>query len=256
MGKIVLILALIIFTPQAMSLGQNGHRIVAQIAEDNLTPTAKKNISQLIKGVPLAKLSTWPDEIRSDKKWKHTAPWHYISVADDEKVSDVKAGREGNILVAMGNMEKTLSDPKASNQNKWQALAFYVHFVADLHQPFHVGRKEDRGGNDIKLSWFGEYSNIHRVWDTDLIEHQRMSYTEYADFINDIEPKTIAKWQSSDKLDWAQESKDLREHVYNLPENGRLHYEFAYKNTPIINKRMAQAGFRLAAKLNQWFGKK
>ncbi|WP_144395475.1 S1/P1 nuclease [Pleionea sediminis] len=239
---------------QCLAFGQNGHRIVAHIAEQNLNKTAKERISQLIQGVPLAKLSTWPDDIKSDERWDHTGPWHYISIADDESFGEVERSKEGDILKSLNQSEKTLSSQTASPQEKWQALAFYVHFVADIHQPFHVGRKDDRGGNDIKVSWFGNYSNLHRVWDTDLIRNQNMSYTEYADFIDDVSPDVIKQWQKSSYIDWAKESKELRATLYDFPQGGRLHYEFAYKNTPIINKRLAQAGFRLAAKLNTLFG--
>lgn len=256
MKKKIIPLVLAMASTQALALGQNGHRVVAHIAEQNLTAQAKKEIQKLVNNVPLAKLSTWPDEIRSDDKWKHTTSWHYISVADDEKVSEAKRSDKGDILEAMQRMTTTMKSNSASEAEKWQALAFYIHFVGDIHQPLHVGRKEDKGGNDVKVSWFGDYSNLHKVWDTDLIEYQNMSYTEYADFIDDVSQEKIDQWQNSSEQDWAVESWRLRQKIYNIPKSGRLHYEFTYINSPIINERMAQAGFRLAAKLNKIFGKK
>jgi len=240
---------------QAFSFGKNGHRIVAHIAEQNLTQAAKINLKKLTKGVPLAKLSTWADEIRSEEKWKDSSPWHYVSVADDVALKNVKHTHKGDILEKLQQVEKQLMNGN-DIQQRWQALAFYIHLVGDVHQPLHVGRKEDRGGNKIKLSWFGDYTNLHKVWDTDLIEFQGLSYVEYADFIDEIDSSLIKQWQSSDYLDWAEESKAMRGNVYDLPESGKLHFEFTHKYTPIINQRLAQAGFRLAAKINQFFDEK
>ena len=204
-------------------------------------------------GDPLAKLANWPDSIRSDKNWDYAKPWHYISIDDDEVFNGLLRNEAGDILQALSDFEKKLRDKTISMQEKWQALAFYIHFVGDIHQPLHVGRRDDRGGNDITVTWFGKTKRLHAVWDSSIIENQKLSYTEYADFLNNLSADTINLWQNAVYLDWAKESKALRQGVYDLPENKELSYQYAYKNTPILNERVAKAGIRLAGMLNDIF---
>ncbi len=237
----------------AWALGPNGHRIVAKIAEDNLEPGAKKALMQITNGDPLAKLANWPDSIRSDKNWDHAKPWHYISIDDDEIFNGLQRNKAGDILTALADFEQKLRDKKTSKKAQWQALAFYIHFVGDIHQPLHVGRRDDRGGNEITVKWFGKPTKLHAVWDSSIIENQQLSYTEYADFLNNQTVATINLWQNSDYLDWAQDSKSKRQCVYGFAKDKELGYQYAYENTPILNEQMSKAGIRLAGKLNDIF---
>jgi hypothetical protein len=239
----------------ALALGPNGHRIVAKIAEDNLDPSAKQALMQITNGDPLAKLANWPDNIRSDKNWDYAKPWHYISVDDDELFNGLVRNKAGDILKALSDFEKKLRDPNLSKKEKWQALAFYIHFVGDIHQPLHVGRRDDLGGNTITVKWFGKPTKLHAVWDSSIIERQQLSYTEYAHFLNNQTPETVTLWQKAVYLDWAKESKSKRERVYDFPEDKELGYEYVYKNTPLLNERIAKAGIRLAGMLNNIFKK-
>lgn len=237
----------------ASALGPNGHRIVAKIAEDNLNPAAKMALMEITNGDPLAKLANWPDSIRSDEHWDYAKPWHYISIDDDEVFTGLKRSEAGDILKALSDFEKKLRDKTISKQEKWQALAFYIHFVGDIHQPLHVGRRDDRGGNDITVKWFGKPTKLHAVWDSSIIEKQQLSYTEYADFLNNYDVDTINAWQSTEYLDWAKDAKAHRQNVYDFPKDNELGYQYAYKNTPILNEQMSKAGIRLAGMLNSIF---
>lgn len=237
----------------AFALGPIGHRVVAQIAEDNLTPFAKKSLMQITKGEPLAKLSTWPDEIRSDDKWAHSHAWHYISIDDDESFNGLKRSKKGDILKALSDFEKVLRNKAASEEKRWQALAFYIHFIGDIHQPLHVGNRDDKGGNKVKVTWFGKPTNLHTVWDSSLINNQQLSFSEYANFLNHKTPDTIKLWQNSVYLGWAAESKVLRAAAYKYSEDGNLGYRYDYINTPLLNEQMSKAGIRLAGMLNDIF---
>ncbi|QDE29918.1 S1/P1 nuclease [Shewanella polaris] len=250
-------ISLTLSTP-AEAFGQLGHRIVGQIAQDNLIPKAQQKINQLTDGESLAQISTWADEIRSDKTWDRAAPWHYISIEDDETWQSVKRNPDGDIIESLQRFEKVLKNPKASQQDKWQALAFYVHFVGDIHQPLHVGHSHDKGGNTIKIKWFGDDTNLHTVWDSKLIEQQQLSYTEYSHFLNRITDKQRTLWVGKSYFQWADESKQLRENTYQLEKNYQgeddLRFHYVFINTPIIEQRLQQAGIRLAEKLNAIFG--
>ncbi|MEZ9537426.1 S1/P1 nuclease [Shewanella sp. 10N.286.51.B8] len=248
-------LALSVFTSQqAQAFGQLGHRIIGEIAQNNLSKTAQEKINQLTKGESLAQMSTWADEIRSDKNWYHSSPWHYVSIDDGKTWDTVTRNPKGDIIERLEKYEQVLKSTTTPEQEKWQALAFYVHFVGDIHQPLHVGHSHDRGGNAVKLKWFGDDTNLHSVWDSKLIEHQKLSYTEYTKFISRISAKDISDWQGQNYYVWADESKALRDAAYELEKNRDdqpdLRFQYIFDHTPTVELRMQQAGIRLAEKLN------
>ncbi|GLS84057.1 S1/P1 nuclease [Paraferrimonas haliotis] len=247
------------FSSGVLAWGQTGHRIVAEIGENQLNDKARAAIAEIVGEQKLAILSTWPDEIRSDTKYPQTFPWHYVSINDDESVYDFhNRSDKGDVLEALYRFEKKLRDPKLSQQQKWQALSFYIHFVGDIHQPLHVGNRHDRGGNNVKVKWFGVDSNLHRVWDSQMIDAYGLSYTEYVDFLSIVPKDVQQQWAKNSYEDWANESKNMREKVYKLEQNRKgeddLGYKYGYWNRPDMEKRLQQAGYRLGAKLNEIFG--
>ncbi|WOT04438.1 S1/P1 nuclease [Shewanella youngdeokensis] len=243
----------------AHSYGQLGHRIVGEIAQHNLTTSTQEQINALTNGESLAQMSTWADEIRSDPKWSHASPWHYITLEDDDSWSTVERSADGDIITGLEKYEKVMVSPTATQQEKWQALAFYVHFVGDIHQPLHVSSAADRGGNTVKLKWFGNDTNLHSVWDSKLIEHQKLSYTEFAKFIGRVSKEDVKKWQGKSYYEWASESRSMRYATYELETNrdGQpdLRFQYVFDHTPTAELRLQQAGFRLAEKLNEIFSK-
>ena len=252
MKKLILtLLSFCLFSSQAYAWGQNGHRIVGEIAQKHLGPNAKKEVAKLLGGESLAQVSTWPDFIKSaPKKWGKTFSWHYVNVPKGEKMVLPKKGN--HILTAIENLSKTLRNKKAKKEQRATALKFLVHLVGDLHQPLHVGRNSDKGGNDFPVKWFGKKTNLHVVWDEKLIEHQELSFTEYVSFINRAQGKSIASWQKSSPTKWAQESFELRKKIYqHTKKDQKLSYEYNYVFIRALNQRLLMGGVRLAGLLNQ-----
>ena len=252
----LLLVSILGVSSSCLGFGKNGHRIIALIAQRHLDPQVETLLLKLTEGKPLAYLSTWPDEIRSDPRWYNANAWHYISIADDETFDTVPRSKNGDVLEALSRFEKVLRDPKSTPEAQWQALAFYIHFIGDLHQPLHVGRHRDKGGNTIRMKWFGERTNLHRIWDTHLIDSQKLSYTEYVEFLDHVSDENILQWQSGTYTDWARESKALRPTIYGLGtriKTSQQTYTYLYKARPIIEKRLLQAGIRLANQLNKIF---
>lgn len=269
--------------------GENGHRISAELAERNLTPEAKAAIREILGDETLAEISIWPDHIRSDPSWDFAQPWHYISIDDDETWDDYKRvpEEEGDVLLILEKLEAFLRDPDAEKMEfsgnmkrkgtklnptqgreigKKEALAFYVHFVGDIHQPLHVGRRDDKGGNKIQVKWFDEEASLHRVWDELVVESAHLSYTEFTTFLNRVSDKDRIKWQADPVLEWAKESRAVRDEVYNfgaqrkgyfinIVEAPSLSYDYRAKALPIARERLTKAGIRLAGKLNSIFVK-
>ena len=134
-------------------------------------------------------------------------------------------------------------------------LKLLIHFVGDIHQPFHVGRHEDLGGNKIKLTWFSTSTNLHAVWDEQLINFQQLSYTEYTTAINHTTLKQRLAWQKQPISEWFIESHQIAERLYSgVTPDQKLSYRYNYDNIQILNERLLKAGVRLAGLLNQLFG--
>lgn len=253
-ARALLFASLLAAPTAAFAWGPNGHRIVGQIAANHLTDEAKRAVDCLIGPQSLAQASTWPDEIRSDPAWKRADPWHYISIDDEETLETTQRSPDGDVLEALLRFEGVLRDPLAAPQAKVEALKFFVHFVGDIHQPLHVGRRPDRGGNSIEVVWFKEATNLHSVWDSGLIENEQLSFTEFVSFIDHPTLEEIKTWQASTYTDWVRESRELRERVYKIGD-GKLSYAYAYESIPVVKRRLLQAGVRLAGLLNTIFAK-
>jgi hypothetical protein len=253
--------ALLVPAP-AFAWGKTGHRVVAAIADTELSGLARAQIAQILgPGENLADVANWPDEMRSDPLpyWQKTSPpWHYVTL---NGISYDHAPPEGDALAALNGFRKTLQDPNASLADKRLALRFVIHLVGDLHQPLHVGKCCDRGGNEVKVTWFGKSTNLHSVWDSALVEEEQYSFSELADKLerHTSDEQRIAWWDINPR-DWISESAQYRETVYPAPaeasgKKGKaklpaLSYAYAYKFTPLMEQRLSQAGVRLAAFLN------
>lgn len=240
---------------QTLSWGQTGHRVTGAIAEQYLTPKARLAISTLLPNEDLAEASTYADEMRSHPSefWKKTAsPWHYVNVFDGKKYSDVPPPAEGNAVTALAEFSKQLTDKNTSFEDKQLALRFIVHIIGDLHQPFHAGNGTDRGGNDVKLKFFWEDSNLHRVWDSGLIDRQQLSYTEWTERLSKKISKQQAKeWMNTDPLVWVAESAKIRRGLY--PKEDNLSWDYQYQHMPTVKQQLKIGGVRIAAYLNQLF---
>src|SRR5262249_16343160 len=183
-GTTKILLIFLTTTSAALPWGANGHRIVGRVAENHLSKRAALQIKTLMGHETVAEASTWPDDVRSDPAWKQAAPWHYVSIDDGETYETTQKNPGGDVIVKMQDFEKALRDPKASPQDKVVALRFLVHFVGDVHQPLHVGRRADQGGNGTKVTWFRNPTNLHAVWDYQIIDAQQLSFSEFAQFLD------------------------------------------------------------------------
>lgn len=241
------------YSPSAFSWGKTGHRIVGELAQRNLDSSTLKAIKELAGDDDLSRLSTWPDEIRSDPKMGYTTPWHYVSIPNGKTYFDQKRNKEGDVIESLYRFEDTIRDPKETKEHKLDALRFLIHMTGDLHQPLHVGLAEDRGGNSIRVKWFKSETNLHTIWDEELIDFEKLSFTEYSNYLNHFTKEEKKEWDKGTFIDWAKESQDLRPKVYDIGEGGSLSYEYNYKVKPIIELRLKQAGLRLAYVLNKIF---
>ncbi len=239
-----LVFCMVLATPEAAAWGPTGHRVVAEIAWQQVSPKTRRALGKILGAHTLAERSTWPDWIRSDPTQSHTAPRHYMSIPDDGAVGEPE---EPHILWAIEQAEVALADTGRETSERLEALSWLVHLVGDVHQPLHVGRSDDRGGNMVFVEWMGRQSNLHHVWDEDMIDFEQWSYTELASLLGGR--PAPAAWSTDPPTAWAQESFELRSMVYDIGDS-KLAWEYRYRAWPVVERRLQQAGVRLAARLD------
>ena len=236
--------------------GKTGHRIVGEIAERQLTPDVKKIIYDILDGESLSSVSTWADEMRSNPEWRPFDKWHYVNLPLDVEYPDADVPEE-NVVTIIERAVLILQSPSADKEMKKFYLKYLVHLVGDIHQPMHTGRYEDYGGSKIRLTFKGRKgsetnTNLHVLWDTNLIDDFKMSFTEWSNHLeNKFRKKNI---QQKNVLDWTFESHWYARDIYkNTKEGDHLSYDYVYKYQPVLEKRLYQAGKRLGNLLNEIF---
>lgn len=230
--------------------GQIGHYVTGHVASNHITEKTAAEIERVIGKESIAVATVWMDDIRSDNNYDYTNTWHWVTIPDGMTYEETEKNPEGDVIWALEKYIRELKEGGLTAKEESEKLKMVMHMVGDIHQPLHVGTGEDRGGNQARVQWMGENSNLHRVWDSNMIESRQMSYSEITMNIDVIDEETVAEWQSATVREWAMESMEYRENVYDLPDNRRIGYEYRYQNYHIVKKRLVQAGVRLAGVLN------
>jgi hypothetical protein len=250
---VVAFLFIIFSAGPVMSWGPTGHRVVGAVAEQYLTRKARARLAKILDGQSLALASTWMDEVRSDSAYDHMADWHWVTIPDGMSYADTEKNPAGDIIATLNRVINELRQGSLNAAEERERVLILIHLVGDLHMPLHVGNGKDRGGNNTRVSWFNRPSNLHRVWDDEMINETRLSYTEFAASFKRPSEKQLRLWQQSDILVWAEESKAYRDEIYNVGD-GRLSYRYSYQHMPMVRQRLLQAGIRLAGILNSIYG--
>lgn len=235
--------------------GPTGHRATGKIAENHLTKRAKRKIDKLLQGESLAFVSTFADEIKSDrKKYGKYYTWHYVNMPLDKNYEEVEKNPKGDLVTGINTCIKVLKDKTSSVEDKRFHLKMLVHLIGDLHQPMHIGQKEDKGGNTIQVQWHKKGSNLHRVWDENILNKWGMSYLELAANAKDLSKAQIEAIKKGDVLDWVKDTHKLTKRVYNSAKSGdNLRYRYSYEYFPVVREQLQKGGIRLAKLLNEIF---
>lgn len=252
--------ALVFLLPfQTMAWGKLGHRVTGGIAEKYLSAKAKKAVQDILGTESMAIASNWADFIKADPAYNYLSSWHYADLPGGltaaqftgylKKDTSVDAYTKLNFITAQ------LRLPGLAKDKKLLYLRLLIHLIGDIHQPMHVAHPEDKGGNDIRVFWFGAASNLHRVWDENLIEFQGLSYTEYIAAINHPTATQVKRWQGQSLADWMFETyQDAGQLYQEIHPDDKLSYAYDFKHVAMMNELLLKAGVRLAAVLNKIFG--
>jgi hypothetical protein len=247
------------FPSFAFAWGQIGHRVVGMIAAQHLTPKAQQEIAKLLQpGETLASISTYADEIRNSRP--DTRRLHYVNIpllASEYMPSrDCRSSDEGDCIIAgLERFRLELANVKETRERRAFALKFIVHLIGDLHQPLHCGDNNDRGGNDVKVTWFGpneRQQNLHGIWDYAIIEQGGRKEEDWFKILSNAAPENIPALQAGNVTQWAMESwRAAKEHAYKIPPNRQFGKAYYDKSLPVVEDRLRKAGLRLARVLNE-----
>lgn len=258
--KKTLLAVIILYAPvKTMAWGMEGHRISGQIAESYLTPKARKAVQVILGDESIAIASNWADFIKSDPAYSYLSSWHYIDFDKPYTYPEMKAylasDTNTDAYTKLQFLITELKKKDLSKQNKLLYLHMLIHITEDIHQPLHTGHTEDKGGNDIKVNWFSTSTNLHSVWDSQLIDFQQLSYTEYATAINHASTVDVAEWQKAPLSMWIFESAQIANVLYTEVKSGdTLNYKYNFTHIDTLNRQLLKGGVRLAGLLNQIFG--
>lgn len=271
---LAVIAAIFSFAPLLHAWGAQGHRLVASIAAERLTPVAKQNVAWLLDGQSLADVSSWPDTIVTDQV--QTSFWHYLDIPPDAKGYDrdrdcprqpgIEAGARQDkwrdcVVDRIPYWEERLANPKLDRADRATALKYVVHFVGDLHQPFHalgVGR----GGNDVHVKVFGQTDcgndpakpqpcNLHSVWDSRLISRRNLDDGQYVAALNKvIIAKNLGAQPIGNPVLWAEQSFRLAKEAL-VANDASIDEGYYTRHINVIDERLSLGGLRLAAELNR-----
>jgi nuclease S1 len=251
----------------ALAFGPLAHRIAGLLAEPELCAAARVEVTSLGRE-SLADAGIWADRIRSEPEWRQSAPWHYMNVNDPPAydsaatLAAIRAFRhppEGDVLYAIDRFRTDLANRALPRRVRADALRFLVHFIVDVHQPLHVGRAADRGGNEIDVRYGSETVNLHRFWDTDVLALRGFSAERYASRLRPAFAAVPASRSRDGTEVWAAESLALRATVYGFGRQREagtvrvpvvLEDEYVVAAQAAAEQRLVVASARLAATLN------
>ena len=234
--------------------GQTGHRTIGKIAEDYLNAKTKRKIAKLLDGHGLAFISTFADDIKSDRRYDAFYTWHYVNMPFDVSYEASEKNPKGDLVTGINTCKRIILDEHSSKEDKIFYLKLLVHLIGDLHQPMHVGRAEDKGGNTIQVRWFDDGTNLHSVWDSKMIDHYQMTYTELAKNADKLSKEQIKALQKGTVVDWVNETQSYAKKVYASVEVGeKLKYGYMYDNFGLVRSQLQKGGVRLAKVLNDLF---
>lgn len=261
MRAFLLVIVVLLCDPWAHGWGDKGHRIHGELAWKLLDAATREKMKDLLGAETLASLSTWADEIKAARP--ETRPWHYVNI--DPTASRYDATRDckdGACVVSrLEEWIVVLGDPKREVDQRLEALKWVIHLMGDLHQPLHVALEADRGGNTIEVTFFGEKTNLHRLWDVDLLERFGSTAEVYAAELHaDAREDDVALWKVGAPSDWANESFALARSVAYVDVDGRriengavLGREYWLTRASIADRQLKKAAVRLALVLERAF---
>jgi hypothetical protein len=261
MARVAFALVVLLLRAPAWAWGPNGHRVVGEIAWRELDPDTKRAVRALLppgRYDTLAEAATWADTFARERDgYAWLAPLHYVDAPPDAR--RVEAGRGCRCVTgAILEFADVLGDPARPREERIDALRLVAHFVGDVHQPLHVSHPDGSGGATVRVLLGGERTQLHAAWDSGFLRlHLRRAGLRWRPYAVDLEQAIPAAdrraWAAArDPRAWAGESLALaRRHAFEVRSGARLGPDAVAEAIDVVERRLQQAGVRLAALLDE-----
>ena len=256
MKKIILLLLAIFMLAspiKSYSWGRKGHEIVAEVAFHYLSDSTKSEVMHYLGKTSIEDAANWMDEMRSNDYYNYMRTWHYVNIEKGESYTPSVTDR--NILIILNSAIAELRNYRTMKDKDVKERLYYIfHLIGDLHQPLHVGYGIDKGGNTINISFMfkNRGSNLHRAWDTDIIEQKNIQLDSVLQVEKKYTSEELKDFKQIKIMEWTNESRSLLDSIYEFKDNF-LDPAYVEKNTPIIESQLFLAGIRLTAILEKIF---
>ena len=246
----------------SMRWGWDAHKMVCAIAWWDMEDATRQEISELLavdgRYDRFLESCLWADEVRGrDAAYDRWTTAHYVNLPRGATEFDIERDCGNTFCVVEGIIEarNVLVAYSDIDRERLDALRFLSHMIGDIHQPLHAGYADDRGGNDTRITLFGNDTNLHSAWDWGLIDHTGTPWMDYAsELYFDISESERAEWASDDPGSWSVESFEIvYGSAYDLGE-GIIGQEYYDRHIALIETRIQQAGVRLADWLDNLLG--
>lgn len=252
MRRLVSLILLLLSVVPTFGWGKMGHNVVCYIAECNLDTTALRHVTDVLGGRSLVYYSSWMDSASNSREYAYTKEWHYFNMKRGDRVATAKRSKSGDLLSAMTDIVERLKSEELSREDEFVALKMLIHLVGDMHQPMHLGREDDEGGNTVPVVYFTQSTSLHAAWDYHLVKGVReWSYTEWQREIDRLTPEERMIVVGGTMEEWIDATHEITNQIYrDTPAETRMFYDYLDRYTPVIEQQLLYAGLRLAAILN------
>lgn len=254
-----LLCATLLFPGTADAWGQRGHGAVGVLAVERLSDGARAGVAELLGSTDLDAVvgaCYWPDLWRGMGDGADTAPWHYVNIDPEDRA--YRAGRDcpgGQCVTAQVNAHAAaLADRSRSTRERRLAFKYLCHLVGDLHQPLHVGYADDRGGNLVTIRYRGQEMNLHRYWDSGLLERKVDSLGELLTLLRERPDQAPGCWSPADTIAWTNESFALTRN-FAYPATRTVDEAWEARSWQVTQQQLDAGSGRLAAILEWVLGK-
>jgi hypothetical protein len=261
-ARITALFLMFVWPAEAYAWGTEGHQIIAHIAATQLTPAARAQVEQLLGADAehaMVKASTWADEVQPQRP--AAAPWHFVNIPQGSAGYDARRDclRNDCVVAQIERDERILADRSLLGPVRADALRFLIHFVGDVHQPLHAADNKDRGGNQLRVVLGRRETNMHSVWDTDVLRVLGRNGQNIAERLEEELAQTDTRpWQFGTAATWANESfqiagQEIYSHVGPASSSAPiiLPREYLAMEENIVKAQIEKAGLRLAWVLNR-----
>ncbi len=233
--------------------GKVGHHIIVDVAKTYVSKSVQDSVTKYLGDMSWESASTWMDELRGDSKYDYMKKWHYINIEKGNQY-DTTIENGSNVVkqleIAIHNLK---NKSKLTKEEIALNIKVLFHLMGDLHQPLHVGYGNDRGGNDVKVTYNGKPFNLHRIWDTDIIESKKNTTENVLGLLSKTSHRKIKKIVKGNIVQWFNQSRESLDLAYAYPEV--ISDDYINKCYPVIENQLLMGGVRLGNVLNEVFKK-